>query len=189
LILVLLALATAMLAAPALSDDPPASNAPKAKAQATDPKDQSGPEPRREPSASEILKKLTENAPGRPIVQPVRPGQVRRETLAVEALPRNSLVPVTIKLLPDGYRLVDRPGRLAREADFFVFAFESRGQAEAEPPIRLLPNRLLEDVEAASQGGTVQVVFIVSGEVTEYHGVNYLLLQKVVQRPELGNLK
>jgi hypothetical protein len=32
-------------------------------------------------------------------------------------------------------------------------------------------------------------VFIVSGEVTEYHGVNYLLVQKLLIRPSMGNLR
>lgn len=186
----LLAAALPALTAPAHSDDPSAGQDAKTRPTTVpDTPDQTRPEPRRKPTAEEILKRLAEDAPGRPIVRPVRPGEVRRETLAADALPRNALVPISARLLPDGHRLVDRQGRLAREADYFVFAFETRGQGEAEPPIRLLPNRLLEDVEVASEGATRPVVFIVSGEVTEYHGVNYLLLQKVVQRPELGNLK
>jgi hypothetical protein len=52
-----------------------------------------------------------------------------------------------------------------------------------------LPNRLLEDMEVASAGGSKSVVFIVSGELTEYHGANYLLVQKLLTKPNLGNLK
>jgi hypothetical protein len=91
--------------------------------------------------------------------------------------------------LPDGYRIVDRPGRLVRQAEHWVFSFESRGRGAVEIPIRLLPNRLLEDMEVFSAGGTKPVVFVVSGEVTEYHNANYLLVQKLLTRPNLGNLE
>jgi hypothetical protein len=148
------------------------------------------PEPRREPTPSEILKQLTktDNASPRPVVRPVQPGQ---EWVTVEPtiLPANAVGPVTPKLIPDGYRIVDRPGRLTREGDYWVFSFESRGRGETELPIRLLPNRLLEDMEMASSGGTKEIVFVISGEATEYHGVNYLLIQKLLTRPDLGNLK
>jgi hypothetical protein len=150
----------------------------------------SDPEPRREPTPSEILKALTKSGEApRPVVRPVTPGQSERTRVDNTALPTNAVAPVTPKLLPDGYRLVDRPGRLAREGDYWVFTFENRSRGEAEIPIRLLPNRLLEDMEAVSEGGTKQVVFVVSGEITEYHGVNYLLIQKLLTRPDLGNLK
>ncbi|HVP11521.1 MAG TPA: hypothetical protein VMV94_10080 [Phycisphaerae bacterium] len=104
-------------------------------------------------------------------------------------MPANAVGPVNPKLMPDGYRIVDRPGRLTREGDYWIFSFESRGRGETELPIRLLPNRLLEDMEMASSAGSKEVVFVVSGEVTEYHGVNYLLIQKLLTRPDLGNLK
>ncbi len=146
--------------------------------------------PRPEPSADEVLRALEprEGTP-RQIVRPVEPGESVRRTLAPQDQPRNAIVPVDTRLLPDGYRLVDRPGRLAREGEYWVLAFESRGTQSAEPPMRLLPNRMLEDMEIASAGGTQPVVFLVSGEVTQYHGVNYLLVQKLLVRPNLGNLR
>ncbi len=148
------------------------------------------PEPRREPTPTEILRALTKKgeAAPRPVVRPTPPhGQVAR--VSDQAIPANAVAPVTPKLLPDGYRLVDRTGRLAREGDYWVFSFENRSRGDAEMPIRLLPNRLLEDMEVVSEGGMQEVVFVVSGEVTEYHGVNYLLVQKLLTRPNLGNLK
>ena len=149
------------------------------------------PEPKREPTPSEILKNLIEknNAAPKPVVRPTVPGQQQVTTVAPGTLPANAVGPVTPKLMPDGYRIVDRPGRLAREGDYWIFSFESRGRGETELPIRLLPNRLLEDMEMASAGGTKEIVFMISGEVTEYHGVNYLLIQKLLTRPDLGNLK
>ncbi len=146
------------------------------------------PKPRREPSPSEIIKMLQEERGARKTVLtlPSRPGEERR-TRIVEA--PNAIAPVARKLLPDGSRIVDRPGRLARQDDYFVFSFEGRGEGAPEPPIRLLPNRLLEDMEVYSEGGQKPAVFVVSGEVTEYRGVNYLLIQKLLVQPDLGNLK
>lgn len=146
--------------------------------------------PRPEPTASEVLEMLKpREGMSRPIVRPVIPGRQQRTRPAPAATPPNAVVPVEHRLWPDGYRLVDRPGRLQREGDYWVFAFESRSTQTAEPPIRLLPNRMLEDMEIASAGGTRSVVFLLSGEVTEYHGVNYLLVQKMLIRPDFGNLK
>lgn len=149
------------------------------------------PEPRREPDPTAVLRELTsqQNTAPRPVVIPNRANQIRTNVLAPEAIPHNAIKPVSNRLLPDGYRLVDRTGRLTREGDYYIFSFESRSEQEAEAPMRLLPNRLLEDMEDFSEGGTRPVVFVVSGEVTEYHGVNYLLLQKLLTRPNLGNLK
>ncbi|RIK69370.1 MAG: hypothetical protein DCC65_01105 [Planctomycetota bacterium] len=169
---------------PAPAAPPPATTRPAA--------DSDELEPPREPTATDILRELTrpDDAPPRPVILPSQPGQtVRRKEVDPSAIPPNAVAPVTPKLYPDGYRIVDRPGRLAREGDYYVFAFESRGRGEPELPIRLLPNRLLEDMEIVTAGGTRPVVFLISGELTEYHGVNYLLVQKLLTRPELGNLK
>jgi hypothetical protein len=148
-------------------------------------------EPPREPTPEEILRELTRQsgAAPRPVIPPARPGQTVRRTVDASTLPPNAIAPPTPKLFPDGYRIVDRPGRLTREGDFYTFTFESRSEGIPELPIRLLPNRLLEDMEIVSEGGTKSVVFLISGELTEYHGVNYLLIQKLLTRPNLGNLK
>jgi hypothetical protein len=146
--------------------------------------------PRHDPSAAEILRELsrTSDAP-RAIVLPSQPGQQRQVVVASSSLPPNAVAPLTQKLYPDGYRIVDRPGRLTREADYYTFSFESRSEGPVEIPVRLLPNRLLEDMEIVSSGGVKPVVFIISGEMTSYHGVNYLLVQKLLTRTDLGNLK
>lgn len=148
-------------------------------------------EPPREPSPEEILRELTkqENVAPQRVVRPSVPGSAPPMKPAPEAMPPNAVVEVQSRLYPDGYRIVDRPGRLVREGDYYTFAFESRAETTAELPVRLLPNRLLEDMEIVSAGGSRPVVFLVSGEFTEYHGVNYLLIQKLLSRPVHGNLK
>lgn len=148
-------------------------------------------EPRREPSAAEILRELSRDSGDtpRPVILPSRPGQDRTSAIDPTALPVNAVGALVPKLYPDGYRIVDRPGRLTREGDYYTFSFESRGQGPVEPPVRLLPNRLLEDMEIVTSGATKPVVFLVSGEMTAYHGINYLLVQKLLTQPNLGNLK
>ena len=44
-------------------------------------------------------------------------------------------------------------------------------------------------MEIIAEGGRKSVVFVVSGEVTEYRGVNYLMIQKLLIRPDLGNFR
>lgn len=146
------------------------------------------PEPRREPSSTEILRKLQEES-RREAKGIVRGGVPGTRPEPIEQDPGNAIAPLEGKLLPDGSRLVDRSGRLAKAEDYMTFSFESRGKGAPERPIRLLPNRLLEDMEMYSEGGAKPVVFVISGEVTEYRGVNYLLIQKLLVRPSTGNLK
>ena len=91
--------------------------------------------------------------------------------------------------LPDGYVLVDRVGRLVRDADGWRFAFASGGGAPTDAPVRILPSRLLETMEHASAGGTEHTTFVLSGEVVAYRGRSFLLLRKVLIRRGLGNLR
>ncbi len=189
-----LAVAAAVLGGKVLGEEPTATTQPASNSAATttQPATDDDMEPPREPSASDILKALSKEQQGgpRPVILPSRPGQtVRTTTVDPAVLPSNAIVPPSPRLFPDGYRVVDRPGRLTREGDYYTFSFESRSEGTPELPIRLLPNRLLEDMEVASAGGTKPLVFLISGELTEYHGVNYLLVQKLLTRPSLGNLK
>lgn len=88
------------------------------------------------------------------------------------------------KLLPEGHFVRDRRGRLIHIASQWMFTFESDGKALADPPILLLPNGWLEKMELDAGTRSDSVVFSVSGEVTVYHGKNYLLLRKVLmERP------
>ena len=150
------------------------------------------PEPRRRTSAADVLRELRQEVSKTPIIPPTTVGVQRsapRTTVSESAIPTNALRPVDRKLMPDGARIIDRAGRLTRDGDYLTFTFESRGEGPVEVPLRLLPNRLLEDMEVVAEGGRRSIVFVVSGEVTEYRGVNYLMLQKLLMRPDLGNFE
>ncbi len=68
--------------------------------------------------------------------------------------------------------------------------FEADSLGQVDQPIVLLPNRWLEKMEADSAGGTRSIVFRVSGEVTEYHNSNYLLLRRLlIEKQVSGSLR
>ncbi len=89
-------------------------------------------------------------------------------------------------LIREGEFISDRTGRLGREGNWWMFEFESDTTQAPRPPMRLLPNQMLERIvreSEASPGAT----YIVSGEVTLYDLQNYLLLRKVLRRRSTDN--
>jgi hypothetical protein len=93
--------------------------------------------------------------------------------------------------MPDGYYLRDRTGRAVRDGEWWVFHFISDNHPDRmpDPPMKLLPNQLLERLVRETQAGAVNYEFIVSGEVTDFLGENYLLLRKLMRKRDLGNLR
>jgi hypothetical protein len=84
-------------------------------------------------------------------------------------------------LLREGTLLLDRVGRLTRGGDDgkrLEFTIDSDGRAMADAPLVLLPNRALARLEGAVQTRYRDLKIRVSGEVMEYRGRNYLLLQR-----------
>lgn len=138
-----------------------------------------------EPSPAEIVKQLMKNEPQRALVLPAPATQPQAEMEAAEGDEAEA-----DRAWPEGTFLVDRQGRVVPGGDsWWTLAWEDRGELARRKPIRLLPNRLLETALSISGAGTRSVVFIVSGEVLEYKGTNYLLLRKVLVRRDLGNLR
>lgn len=84
------------------------------------------------------------------------------------------------RIRAQGLPIINRVGRIVPEGVWWKFIFESDGDPPGEQPVRLLPCRELEWMENASNNGKRAVKFLISGELTEYHGRNYLLLRKVL---------
>ncbi len=140
------------------------------------------------PSAEQVLKEvLDSHQPVQPLL-PVEPGRPVKG--AVSSRPANPVAADQERqdLLPDGYP-VKRTGRLVYDGTWWALAAEGVGQeTNPEKPIRLLPNRLLETMEATSVGGSRPMLFTVTGQVTEYRGTNYLLVVNVMIKRDQGNL-
>jgi hypothetical protein len=93
-----------------------------------------------------------------------------------------------VNVLREGTFLVDRIGRLSRGRDGSdaEFVFDADGTALQDPPVIIIPNLKLQQMEDAATSNTVRDLrFRVSGMLTEYRGRNYILLEKVVVVPEI----
>lgn len=88
-------------------------------------------------------------------------------------------------LMPDGTPIVERPGRFYRNGEQKLIELRLPS-GERRISLEVLPNALLEALEREAAMGVAE--FTVSGELTRYGGQNYLLLRKVVQRVDNGNL-
>jgi len=123
------------------------------------------------------------------ILQKQRP---QREAMPVESLSHSdkggSGFGSGVAAMPDGAPLANRAGRLVREGGWWTFLFESDHPDHPEPPMRLMPNMTLEMMVKAAAAGGNGTVFIVSGEVTLFHGRNYLLPRMALRRIDAGNL-
>jgi len=92
------------------------------------------------------------------------------------------------KVLREGTLLLDRMGRLTRSDDgkTFEFTLDSDGRRMADAPMILLPNRRLMQLENQVQASYRDVKIRASGEVMEYRGRNYLLLQRWSVVPDVA---
>lgn len=102
----------------------------------------------------------------------------------------NTAMPSGAKaILSDGTPLAGRPGRLIADGRWWTFVLESDHPDHPEPPMKLLPNHNAQLMVQSTRRGSAGLVFIVSGEVTEFNGENYLLPRAAIRRIDLGNLR
>lgn len=166
-------------AGPTTKPAPKAANAPTTAKTAKTAKDLSADE-----MLSQMLKapQATGNRPLAPL--PTPSGGAPDRTSGAGAVAPSSPV---VNLLREGTFLVDRTGRLSRSADGSQaeFSFEADGTAMQDPPVVIVPNLKLMQMEDAVANNPRDLRFRVSGSVTEYRGRNYILLEKVVVVPEI----
>jgi hypothetical protein len=139
-----------------------------------------------EPAAEEIIAELSKQKPLKRVALPERIREASTAPSTEDAQP-SAPEGQSKARWPEGALLINQNGRLVPSESGWMLAFEDRGQNPQRPPIRLLPNRLLERAISLSAGGTKGVVFTVSGEITLYEDTNYLLLRKVLVRRDMGN--
>jgi len=111
------------------------------------------------PTAEEVLRALQRTSPANEVIWPV--GSAPPDP---NALPK--------KLLPEGFALVEKTGRLKHDHQGYLFAFAENGMPAQ---IRLLPNATLEVMVRTAAHTAEPVTFVVSGELTVFHDENYLL--------------
>ena len=85
-----------------------------------------------------------------------------------------------VNVLREGTFIVDRLCRLTHtDTGQAELTFESDGKALRDPPILILPNLKLMQMEDGIAVSSADLKFRVTGMVTEYRGRNYVLLEKV----------
>jgi hypothetical protein len=137
----------------------------------------------------------------RPTARPSNPDQVMDELLrpaATQPTPlaepptgqaidktsgRGAVAPnaPAVAVLREGTYIVDRVGRLGRTPDGSQaqFIFISDGKTLKDPPLLILPNLKLQQMEDVAKAANRDVPFRITGMITEYRGRNYILLEKV----------
>ncbi len=120
------------------------------------------------PETAESLLRALRRA--RPIQNVVPPESVRGQS-------GQSLQSV---LLPEGHSVIDRSGFLTKDGRWWVFGSDSTAD---EPVVKLLPNENLEVMVRTTTGSAGPVGLTISGEMTVFHGENYLLVRFVHRTP------
>ena len=120
--------------------------------------------------------------PTTPVAKPLQP--LPADTPIVDATSGGGAVAPAapaVKLVREGTYVVDRVGRLRKSEDgqHQEFAFDADGNAMQDPPMIILPNLALMQMENATQSNRDRK-FRVTGMVTEYRGRNCILLDKAV---------
>lgn len=119
----------------------------------------------------------------RPKAQPIQPSTVPESTgqgLAGGRLSRDD----KSLLWPEDYFLSGRRGWLRGEGlAEFVFAADDEGHTD--PPIKMLRNTKLRQMQTFLEGADYEVEFTLTGRITEYYGKNYVLVRNVamLRRP------
>ncbi len=138
-------------------------------------------------SAEEMLRQMLQ--PSTQAAQPLKPLPDEPVPADVTGGP-NAVAPAatTQPLMIEGSLVLDRIGRLTRCAvpGTWEFTFDSDGRQMTDAPLILLPNKSLSKLEDLWNNSYRDMRLRVSGEVTEYRGRNYLLLQRWVQVPDVA---
>ncbi len=120
--------------------------------------------PRRDPTAEDVLRALQRNNPPNDILQPTGSTADKRTTSG--------------RLLPEGASVIDRTGHVEARDGGWVFVGDGTTDAK---PVSLLRNATLEVMIRTAAGAPGQVSFVVSGEMTVFHGTNYLLIRSAMR--------
>ena len=114
--------------------------------------------------------------------QPTRPLDPLPDRPHMDAAAQKAVAPGVgqQQLIPEGTSFANRIGRLRKTADGqYEFTFDSDGQAAVDPPMLVLPNRALMQMDNMLQQLGTNLRFSVSFTVTEFGARNYMLIERV----------
>ena len=137
-------------------------------------------------SAQEVLNSLLSHHISRPIQQLVKM-QPMLTAKPIPDLPQ-PVGYVQPPALREGSYIWNRPGRLLFNQPLheWIFVFQADSSSLLEPPLILLPCRLLQRMETRSGRRGTEIKFRVSGKITQFKGRNYLFTTYVEVAHNLG---
>lgn len=90
-----------------------------------------------------------------------------------------------VPLKREGEYLWDRVARITHTSNGQTeLTFDSDGKALRDPPMIVLPNMMLQQMEDQVSSSSRDLKFHVSGMITEYRGRNYILVLRAVIIPD-----
>jgi hypothetical protein len=136
------------------------------------------------PAAEQMMNQMLESGGGSKSLPSATKGPMVDGTSGHDAVAPGA---PTLNVMREGTFIVKRVGRLTRSSDGqqMEFTFDSDRKAMKDPPVVILPNLKLMQMENAIVGSSRDLRFRVSGVVTEYKGRNYVLLDQVVVVPDI----
>ena len=139
-------------------------------------------EPAGRQSQEDVLQELLKDSTAEPmIITREIPDEV--SVPVVEPVDPKANTQLTVR---EGDPVINRQGRLGKDTKgTALFVYESDGAALNEPPLILLPCQKLEKMEQLAKKKP-NAKFMVTGEITVYHGKGYLLLRKAMLYHDLG---
>ena len=133
-------------------------------------------------SQEQVLQELLKDPTPQPITQADQ-GSDEVTIPSVQPVDPKAKVPLIIR---EGDWVINRLGRFhADPKGSPLFVYEADGTALTEPPLVLLPSRKLELMEQLAKQRP-DAKFLVTGEITAYHGRGYLLLRKVILHRDMS---
>lgn len=91
-----------------------------------------------------------------------------------------------VPVVREGTYVFDRVARLTHVANGQAeLTFDSDGKALHDPPMIILPNLKLQQMEDQVTAASRDLKFHITGMVTEYRGRNYILLDRVTILPDI----
>ncbi len=149
--------------------------------------------PSGDPTAERVLNELLRRRSENPLIEPARPRGGDGGVEGRAARPLGTAPGVgEADLKREGQFVVLRRGRMMRAtggASPWLFVFDADRNNLDDPPMYLMPCRMLEDMEQIVEDRGEAVPFIISGQVFVYKNANYLLPTLMKLAPDRGNLE